>query len=504
MLKRSCWWAGPSILTALLIALTAATSAQQGAPQRLAQRWAHPLRGSLPQAVVVDPRDDRQLFVALKQGGLAVLRAPEGGREPREVARLPVARFGGLHVMHLDLQGTTLYAALGDLFAARGSKAGLAAIDVRDAAHPVVLGTWASGETLGGAAAVAVRGRYAYLAAMSAGVMVFDVEAPAAIRHLTTVLPDPNFPRPNPTRTQRPNARGLALAGEHLYVANDAGGVRVLDLRDPAHPTESGRYVNAGMGTRQQAYNSLVVDGTLLYAAIDYAGVEVLDVSNPVAIRQVAWWNPWHAGTNANLWFNSPGHTNQLAFDAVRRLLYVSAGDSELQVVSVADPRQPSLVAVHGEPRNGRGVWGVTLGPADVYLTYITTLVPFRGTWSGLVSVEPAHQGASAGRLERGNIAGTWEATVVPPGLAAFHLRMEGEELTGTLRADDSPPVVVRNGRVRSADTITFEHVLPGGDGTVLLFIGRVEPAEMRLAVTAIRGPASTGTRNFSAVRVAP
>ncbi len=402
MPERSYWWVGPSSLTVLLVALATAASAQQGTPQALTERWAHPLRGSLPQAVVVDPRDDRQLFVALKQGGLAVLRAPEGGGEPRDVARLPIARFGGLHVMHLELQGTTLYAALGDLFAARGSKAGLAAIDVRDAARPVIVGTWVSGDTLGGAAAVAVRGRYAYLAAMSAGVLVFDVESPGAIRHLTTVLPDPNFPRPNPNRTQRPNARGLALAGAHLYVANDAGGVRVLDLRDPAHPAEVGRYVNAGMGTRQQAYNSLVVDGTLLYAAIDYAGVEVLDVSNPVAITQVAWWNPWRAGTNANLWFNSPGHTNQLAFDAARRLLYVSAGDSELQVVSVADPRQPSLVAVHGEPRNGRGVWGVTLGPADVYLTYITTLVPFRGTWSGLVSVEPVGQSMSAVTAVRG------------------------------------------------------------------------------------------------------
>ena len=39
-------------------------------------------------------------------------------------------------------------------------------------------------------------------------------------------------------------------------------GLRVLDVADPLRPREVGRYVNAGMKQKQQAYNNLVIDGT--------------------------------------------------------------------------------------------------------------------------------------------------------------------------------------------------------------------------------------------------
>jgi hypothetical protein len=246
---------------------------------------------------------------------------------------------------------------------------------------------WLTPAVVRGAAAVAVDGRHAYLGAMTEGVMIFDVSDPRAIRHLTTFRPDIHFPRRNPNAVQHPNARGLALDPPRLYVAYDAGGVRVLDIGAPAAPREVGRYVNAGMRSKQQAYNNVVIDGDRVYAAVDYAGLEILDIRNPAGIRQLGWWNPWRADTMGNLWFNSPGHTNQLAFDAGRQLVYLSAGDSELQVVAVADPRRPRLVAGYGEPKNDRGVWGLTLADDAVYLAYIEALVPFRGTWSGILAV---------------------------------------------------------------------------------------------------------------------
>ena len=52
-------------------------------------------------------------------------------------------------------------------------------------------------------------------------------------------------------------------------------------------------------------------------------------------MRQIGWWNPWESHTIKNLWLNSPGHTNQIVLDANRKIVYLSAGDSELQMVDV-------------------------------------------------------------------------------------------------------------------------------------------------------------------------
>ena len=101
-------------------------------------------------------------------------------------------------------------------------------------------------------------------------------------------------------------------------------------------------------------------------------------------MRQVGWWNPWDAHTFSNLWINSPGHTNQLVVDARRKLVYLSAGDSELQVVDVSKPQNPRLVQSFGQPENKLGVWGLAVAPDYIYLTYIKTIVPFQSTWSGV------------------------------------------------------------------------------------------------------------------------
>jgi hypothetical protein len=142
------------------------------------------------------------------------------------------------------------------------------------------------------------------------------------------------------------------------------------------------------MGKKPQAYNSVVVDGNLAYLPCDYAGLEIVDVRNPNDIRPVGWWNPWEAHTLKNVWLNSPGHTNQIFLDARKKLAYLSAGASELQVVDVATPARPRLAASYREPGADRGVWGLAATKDRVYLGYITSLIPFKGTWAGIKAVE--------------------------------------------------------------------------------------------------------------------
>jgi hypothetical protein len=324
--------------------------------------------------------------VAQKEGGVLTLETSK--QPPAVVSTIPPSRFRQQDAMSITAQGRYLYVALGDHFAAQGAHAGLAKVDVMDPAHPRVVSIWTSPEKLSGSACVEVQGNYAYLGAMREGLFILDISDDAKdIRLISTFQPDIHFPVRSPNRVQHPNARGIAIHNHLLYLAYDAGGLRVIDIADPRTPREIGRYINPDMGRWPRAYNNVVLSPPYAYVAVDYAGLEILDIRDPRAIRRVGWWNPWNAGTNANNWFNSPGHTNQLALDTRDRRVYLSAGDSELQVVNVSNPRKPFLEAFHGEQKDRRGVWGLTLTDDLALLSYIKTAIPFQGEWSGIRAV---------------------------------------------------------------------------------------------------------------------
>lgn len=358
-----------------------------GESQQVNSVWELELRGDTPQGIIVDSEHRPFLYVTCKSGGLVVLKVGSEAVAPQVVARISTRELNFLDAMHLTQRGNRIYLALGDLFAAQGARAGLAVVDVSIPASPKVLGLWTTPKIVNGAAAIIVDEKFAYLGAMSEGIMIVDIRSPGSMRLVSTFRPDPDFPRKSPNKVQRPNARGLFLAGDRLFVAYDAGGLRVLDVSNRARPREIGRYINPAMGKKQQAYNNLVLDGNRLFVAVDYAGLEILDVERVDAIRQIGWWNPWRAHTIQNLWFNSVGHTNQLEFDAKKQLVYLSAGDSELQIVNVSKPKQPELIGHVGQPKNGHGTWGVALDSKRSYLTYMPAIIPFRGTWSGIMAV---------------------------------------------------------------------------------------------------------------------
>lgn len=346
--------------------------------------WEYPTGTANPQAIVVDADRRDVLYVALKERGLEVLQV---GRRAKRVAGIGREQLAGLDAMNLWQRDDLLFVALGSFFNARGSHAGMAIVDVGDPTKPKLLSVWKSEKKMRGSAVVVAGERHAYLGVMDAGVMSFDIADPAAPKVLATFQPDIHFPRKNPGRIQHPNARGMELRGDRLFVCYDAGGLRVLDVRDPAAPKEVGRYSNATMARKQSAYNNILLDGDRAYLAVDYAGLEVIDIGDPRAMKPLGWWNPWNADTNANLWINSPGHTNQIAFDKRRGQVSLSAGDSELVVVDVSDPRAPKRLPGHGAAKNGLGVWGLARDGDRAYLAYIKTILPFKGTWAGIKAV---------------------------------------------------------------------------------------------------------------------
>lgn len=350
--------------------------------------WEHPTPQEFPQGLVYDVLKRPLLHVAMKNGGLQILDLSSKTAPPKVVAKLGIEQFANLHVMHLTQRGEYLYLALGDFFNASGATTGLAVVSVKNPRQAKVTALWKSAETLTGSAAVVVDGKYAYLGAMKQGVMIFDISKPNKIEHISAFRPEIDFPRKNPTKVQHPNARGLFLQGNLLYVAYDAGGLRILDVSDKKKPKEIGRYANKGMAKKQEAFNDVIVDKGLAYLPCDYAGLEIVDVRNPRDIRPVGWWNPWEAHLLKSLWFNSAGHTNQIALDTKKKLAYLSAGGSELQVIDVSNPARLRLASEYRTPKGKQGVWGLTISADRVYLTYITAIIPFQGTWAGIKAVE--------------------------------------------------------------------------------------------------------------------
>lgn len=345
-------------------------------------KWELGTGNALPLATVKDAKKP-YLYVAGKSGGLLVLDV-SGKNGAERVASLGPDKFSGLDVMHLAQQGDLLYLALGDFFDAKGQPAGIAIVDVSDPLKPAITSIRVTDSKLHGASGILVSGRFAYLAAMEYGVFIFDIHDKEKITPVSHVTPYRDFPRENPSRTQQPNVRGMALQGNKLFLANDSGGIRVIDVFDKQLPREIGLYVNPALLRKQQAYNNLVIDGKYAYAAVDYCGLEIVDISDPENMKPAGWWNPWHCEKFSALWINSPGHTNQLAFDKKSKTVYLSGGDSELLSVNVSDPQKPVTTAAYGHFRDSRGVWGMTRDGDDIYLSYIVASVPFRSTWNGI------------------------------------------------------------------------------------------------------------------------
>ncbi|GJM36436.1 MAG: hypothetical protein DHS20C18_54370 [Saprospiraceae bacterium] len=371
------------LLSILLVFSSGLSLAANADTLGLALQWEKLTFPALPQSLVVDQQDRPYLYVGAKSGGLRVWE-DNGNELPEEVGAILPAQLEDLEVMNLHQEGNYLYLALGNFFGTNVQEAGMGIIDVSNPEAPQVVDVWKADTLVKGSAFVTIDGNYAYLGAMGMGLIVLDISQPEQIAWEATYQPDIHFPMENPGEVQHPNARGMAIQGDLLYLCYDAGGIRVIDITDPSQPFEVGRYINETLLGKQQAYNNVLLVGDLAYVAIDYCGLEILDISQPDNISQIGWWNPWNCETPDNLWLNSPGHTNQLAYDADHEQMFLSSGGSELKIVDVSDPGQPVLCSSYGDMDNQLGTWGLTLDKDRLFLGYINAFIPFFGTWSGI------------------------------------------------------------------------------------------------------------------------
>ncbi len=332
--------------------------------------------------MVPDNEGRPYLYVANKEAGLKIYDITDLN-SPQLLTSIPISSLMGLHVMNLSQDGNYLYLALGNHFS-NSQSPGMAIVDISKPAEASVIGTYVYPSATAGCGIVKAEGNYAYLGAMLHGMVILYISDKQHPTYVSEILPDRNYPTPNPD-TLKYNARGMQVIGDLVYLCYDAGGLRIIDTKDKAHPQEIGRYSNPALNGRPRAYNNIVVDGGLAYIAVDYCGMEVLDISDPANITLHGWWNPWNCDDAAkNNWFNSTGHANEIAYNKDCHLVFLSTGKSDLNVVNVADPAHPDSCSNFGGTDNNLGTWGISITQDKIFLSYICAVIPFASNWTGV------------------------------------------------------------------------------------------------------------------------
>jgi hypothetical protein len=141
---------------------------------------------------------------------------------------------------------------------------------------------------------------------------------------------------------------GIAVSGDHAYVANSRAGIRVVDISDPSAPVEVGaRTLNS------YAYG-VAVSGTRVIAVSWWAGFYVFDITTPSSPEEIGFldmgFNMWDVAVEGDLAF------------------IAGSSDNGLRLVDVADPSMPADVGVLEIP--GEWTRGVDVVKGTAYVAH--------------------------------------------------------------------------------------------------------------------------------------
>jgi len=163
---------------------------------------------------------------------------------------------------------------------------------------------------------VTVAGDYAYVAARTGGLLVVDVADPA---HPTLVA----------TTTGILDAMAVAVAGDYAYVADRNPYLRIVDVSDPLSPTVVGSY---RPGVSGWYIADVTVSGTVAYAGYS-TQLFIVDVTTPT--------QPVEIGRYAT-------RANDIV--VVGTTAFVVAGGDGFRQIDVSEPTTPTLVGTYDTP----------------------------------------------------------------------------------------------------------------------------------------------------------
>ena len=281
--------------------------------------------------------------------------------------------FAGLRPTNVSQVDALVYVALGSFAGLFPQRAGMAVLDAADPESLTLLGQWDSSAFNQGCADILIHNNKAYLAAMEKGIISLDVSDPVHPVFLDNIIPDPLFPD-IPGLFTTPNARGLGLYhSDTLLLCYDHGGLRKIDISDPANMMETGMYMNWDLyDIAAPAYNNVVVKNTTAFATVDYCGIDVIDLEGDT-MTNVFWFNPWDCAPDN--WDGRPGHTNGITYYAENDLLFVSGGDSEVLVFDISETTHPVWNGAYAFPGDSIVAWSLDVHDGFVSLALVDNSV---------------------------------------------------------------------------------------------------------------------------------
>ncbi len=206
----------------------------------------------------------------------------------------------------LVLAGTVLYAGRGP--------GGLEIVDVSEPTRPLRLAQFGDH-----ARAVAVNGNRACINTLNS-IVLLDIGEPTHPKKLGECWI---------TALGNAPIRGLAISGDHVFVANSSNGLAVVDFRVPTDPRVVGAF-----GTSGSAVGIRLV-GTTGYIVTTEPELEIWDLANP----------------------SEPSRIGQIATTGIPSgvtvegtLAYVALGSAGMEIVDVRDPSQPGRIGAFQIP----------------------------------------------------------------------------------------------------------------------------------------------------------
>jgi hypothetical protein len=219
-------------------------------------------------------------------------------------------------------------------------------------------------DTPGWAQEVAVAGNYAYVADWEGGLRVVNISNPASPFEVGFC----DTPE---------NAYTVAVSGNYAYVADYTPRLRVINITNPAAPVEVGFYdLPAGAFC-------VAVAGDYAYVADDIAGLRVVNITNPAAPFQAgfcgtpgiafgvavagnyAYVVDWYGGLSV-VNITNPAAPYEVGFydwppyanrvAVSGNYAYVADADNGLGVVNITNPSNPVGVGFFDTPGNARDV----------------------------------------------------------------------------------------------------------------------------------------------------
>lgn len=199
--------------------------------------------------------------------------------------------------------------------------ASLAILDVADPAAVITLGTIDLG-VLSNPSDVKMVGTYAYVADNEGGLRIIDFSNPATPTLAASLA--------LPYAINEARAIKLAQAGAYVYIAAGFSGLQIVDVSDPTQPVIVGSWQ-----AQDRRFLDVAIAGNYAYLADWYGGMQVIDISNSTT--------PLPLG-----YFDTPPESHGIA--VTNNVVFLANGQSGLFVIDVSNPVSPQGVAMLDTP----------------------------------------------------------------------------------------------------------------------------------------------------------